>query len=126
MDYMENAGQESIESTPSDSANKTVSTKLSTHELSQLEAIAKRSNLTISSLIRELILAKIQKEKGPPKADFVLAEIVAVKLILMNIFAPIAWDQELMTKQRVEAILAEIKKVKHKAALEIQNGETRK
>jgi hypothetical protein len=122
MTNTENATPESI----SDSANKTASARLSAHELSQLEEIAKRHKTTPSALIRELILEKIQKEKGPQKADLVLAEIVAVRLILANILGPMACEQELMTKQRVEAILAEIKKVKNQAALEIQNGETRK
>jgi hypothetical protein len=122
---MEIAVQESIESSPSDSANKTVSAKLSAHELSQLEEIAERCNLTNSALIRKLILEKIQNEKGPPKADLLLAEIVGVRLILVNLLGPLVCDQEPMTKQRVDAILDEIKKVKHEAALQIQNGETR-
>jgi hypothetical protein len=126
MTNTESAIQESIESTPSDSARMTVSAKLSANELSQFEEIAGRCNLTNSAMIRKLILEKIQTEKGPPKADPLLAEIVAVKLILVNLLPPLVCDQEPMTKQRVEAIIDEIKKVKHKVALEIQNGGTRK
>jgi hypothetical protein len=119
MTNTENATPESI----SDSANKTASARLSAHELNQLEEIAARSKLTVSAFIRELILAKIQKEKGSPKADILLTEIVGIRLLLMNILGPLACEQELMTKQRVEAIVAEIKKVKHRVALQIQNGE---
>jgi hypothetical protein len=126
MNSMENDGQESIESPPSDSANKTVSAKLSAHELSQFEEIAGRCNLTNSAFIRKLILEKIQTEKGPPKADLLLAEIVGVRLLLVNVFGPMVLGQEPITKQRYESIMDEIKKVKHEVALQIQNGGTRK
>jgi hypothetical protein len=122
----ENATQTSIESASSDSANKTASARLSAHELNQLDAIAKRSNTTVSSLIRELILAKIESEKGPPKADILLTEIVDIRLMLRNLLVPIAIGSEPMTQQRADVILAEIKKLKNKVALELQNGETRK
>jgi hypothetical protein len=122
----ENSTQTSIESASSDSANKTASARLSAHELNQLDAIAKRSNTTVSSLIRELILAKIQSEKGPPKADILLTEIVDIRLMLRNLLVPIAIGSEPMTQQRADVILAEIKKLKNKVALELQNGETRK
>jgi hypothetical protein len=126
MNSMENDGQESIESPPSDSANKTVSAKLSAHELSQLEEIAERCDLTNSALIRKLILEKIKTEKGPQKADPVLAEIVGVRLLLVNVLGPMACDEEPLTKQRFESIADQIKKVKHEVALAIQNGGTRK
>jgi hypothetical protein len=126
MNSTENATKESVEFPTSDSANKTVSTKLSTHELSQLEALAERYKTTNSALIRELILAKIQTEKGPQKADLVLTEIVGVYAFLQNVLGPLVCGQEPITKQHFDAILAEIKKGKHKAALQLQNGETRK
>jgi hypothetical protein len=124
MKSMDTAAQESIESPTSDSANKTVSARLSAHELSQLEGIAKRCKLTNSALVRELILEKIQTENGPPKADPLLTEIVGVRLLLLNLLGPMAAGAEPLTKQRVDAIVDEIKKVKHKAALQIQNAET--
>jgi hypothetical protein len=123
MTNMENATKSSVESPTSDSANSTASARLSAHELSQLEAIAERYKTTNSALIRELILEKIQKEKGPQKADILLAEIVAIRLILVNILGPMAGGGEPLTKQQVASILDQIKKVKNKVALEIQNGE---
>jgi hypothetical protein len=126
MTNNETAVQKSVESPQSNSANMTVSAKLSAHELSQFEAIAERCKLTNSALIRELILGKIESEKGPPKADPLLAEIVAVRLLLVNLLPPLVCDQEPMTKQRVEAIIDEIKRLKNQVALQLQNGGTRK
>jgi hypothetical protein len=126
MNSMENDGQESIESPPSDSANKTVSAKLSAHELSQLEEIAERCDLTNSALIRKLILEKIKTEKGPPKADPLLAEIVGVRLLLVSLLGPVAAGWEPFTNQRVEEIIDRSTKTKHQVALQIQNGGTRK
>jgi hypothetical protein len=122
MTNTESAITESI----SDSANRTVSARLSAHELGQLEEIAERCDLTNSALIRKLILEKIQNEKGPPKADPLLAEIVGVRLLLVNVLGPMACDEEPLTKQRFESIVDQIKKVKHEVALTIHNGGTRK
>jgi hypothetical protein len=126
MTNAENATQTSIESPSSDSANKTASARLSAHELTQLEEIAKRHKTTPSALIRELILEKIQKETGPQKADILLTEIVGLRLTLVNLLGPLACNEEPPTRKRVEAILEEIKRIKPQVALDILNGETRK
>jgi Ribbon-helix-helix protein, copG family len=113
-----------------------VTVKLTQEELSELTAEAKRSGLSRSQWMRVALLARLRRQapierlKLPPKelqkADILLTEIVGIRLMLRNLLAPLAAGMEPMTKQRVEAILDEIKRLQPQVALDILNGETRK
>ena len=73
-----------------------------------------------SEWIRGLILAELQRENDPSKVDPLLAEIVGVRLLLVNLFKPKGNGQEPLSKVGFELLLNEIKKVKRQVALDIQ------
>jgi hypothetical protein len=109
-----------IDAGDSRARTKTAGTKLSIAELAAFEAHCRRLDITPGELIRRLIMAELQLAKEPQKADPVLAEIVGVRLLLVNLLGPVAAGQDPITKQRVESIADEIKRVKHQVALDIQ------
>jgi hypothetical protein len=109
-----------IDATDSRARTKTAGTKLSIAELAAFEAHCRRLDTTPGELIRRLIMAELQLAKEPQKADPLLAEIVGVRLLLVNLLGPVASGQDPITKQRVESIADEIKRVKHQVALDIQ------
>jgi hypothetical protein len=105
--------------TDSKARRKTAGTKLSIGECAALDTLCRRLNTTPGEFIRGLILAKIHE---PQAADPLLAEIVGIRLMLRNLLAPLAAGMEPMTKQRVEAILDEIKRLQPQVALDIQRS----
>jgi hypothetical protein len=94
----------------------TVATKIGGQELVNLKALAARRRQSTSDLIRELILAEIERDSGPPKVDPILSEIVGVRLLLVNLLRP----QATYSTVGFEALLDQIKQVKRQVALEIQ------
>ena len=99
---------------------KTVATKLSAKELRDLEALAARRQETPAGVIRQLILAELTKDAGPPKADPLLSEIIGVRLLLVNLLKPQLNGEKPLTPDVFEAMLTEIQKVKKQLALKVQ------
>jgi hypothetical protein len=99
-----------------------VTVKLTQDELREVTKLAARSGQPRSEWIRELILAKLQS--APSKADPILAEIVGIRLILVNLLGPVASGQEPITSARLESILDDIKRIKHQVAGDIQRQNT--
>ncbi len=100
----------------------TVGTRLSQEEVRQLAAIADARQLKIGDILRELILDEIGRKAKPPSPDPMLAEIVGVRLLLVNLFRP-GSGRETMTPENFEALLAEIKRVKKQLAIDIQRDD---
>jgi len=98
----------------------TVATKISGQELVNLKALAARRRQSTSDLIRELILAELERDSGPSKADPILSEIVGVRLLLVNLLRPQATGQAPYSTVGFEALLDQIKQVKRQVALDIQ------
>ena len=103
----------------------TVSTKLSDDENSMLEALAQRRKQTSSSLVRELVLAELERDSARPQADLLLSEIVGVRLLLVNLLQPRDEDDRL-TREGFEALLGEIKRMKKQVALDIERENGRR
>jgi hypothetical protein len=120
LKLIKNENAVDAEYTPSADRVKTIHAKLSAQELAHLEALADHRKQTISSLVRDLVVAEIKKENEPDKVDPVLAEIVGVRLLLVNLLGPLPPGQEPLTRPRFESIVAEIKKIKRQVALDIQ------
>jgi hypothetical protein len=99
-----------------------VTVKLTQNELREVTEHASGLGQARSEWIRGVVLAELQRTKEPQKADPLLAEIVGIRLMLRNLLAPLAAGMEPMTKQRVEAILDEIKRLQPQVALDIQRG----
>jgi hypothetical protein len=110
-----------IDATGAQARTKTAGTKLTTAEFSALEVHCRRFNITHGELIRRLIFAEIQRGKEPQKADLVLTEIVGIRLLLVNLLGPLTSGQEPITKERLDQILNEVKRVKQQVALDLQN-----
>jgi hypothetical protein len=70
----------------------TVATKIGGQELAKLKSLAARRIQSISDLIRELILAELERDSGPSKMDPILSEIVGVRLLLVNLLKPQATE----------------------------------
>jgi hypothetical protein len=99
---------------------KNVSAKLSEHEAARLDSLASRRERTRGELIRELILAELEKDSAPCGVDPVLSEIVGVRLLLVNLLRPQATGQAPYSTVGFEALLDQIKQVKRQVALDIQ------
>ena len=100
---------------------KTAGTKLSREEMTALEAHCNRLATNPGELIRQLILAELERDSRS-KANPILSEIVGVRLLLVNLLRPQATGQPPYTSVGFEALLDQIKQVKHELALEIQRG----
>ena len=98
----------------------TVATKISGQELVNLKSLAARRRQSTSDLIRELILAELERDSGPSKVDPILSEIVGVRLLLVNLLRPQATGQAPYSTVGFEALLDQIKQVKRQVALDIQ------
>ena len=98
----------------------TVATKISGQELVNLKALAARRRQCTSDLIRELILAELERDSGPSKVDPILSEIVGVRLLLVNLLRPQSTGQAPYSTAGFEALLDQIKQVKRQVALDIQ------
>jgi hypothetical protein len=103
----------------------TVGTRLSHEEVRQLTAIADERQVKVGDVLRELILEEISRQASPRTADPLLAEIVGVRLLLVNLMQP-RDKHDPLTKDSFEALLGEIKRMKKKVALDIERESGRR
>jgi hypothetical protein len=96
----------------------TVATKLGDQENELLEALALRRKQTTSGLVRELILAEIERDTARPQPDLVLSEIVGVRLLLVNLLRP-RDEHDALTTEAFDLLVGEIKRVKKQVAIEL-------
>jgi hypothetical protein len=88
---------------------KTLSTKVSEEEFTQLEAAANKSGLTLSEWCREAMLAGVNGQKEKSVADLyaangtgqaaLMAELVALRAILLNVLFRQANGQTLTAEE---------------------------
>lgn len=106
-----------------------VGTKLNESELRAFEALAAKRNQTQGELIRGLILneqANEQaRESGGVQPSAELTEITGIRLLLINLLKPVAVGQP-MTEKTFDGIVAEAKKRKAPAALELAQESQRR
>jgi hypothetical protein len=83
---------------------KTLGTKVSEEEFAQLEAAASERGLTLSEWCRETLLASVNRQ-DPKTADSggtgqaVMAELVALRAILLNVLFKLANGQTLTAEE---------------------------
>jgi hypothetical protein len=100
-----------------------VTTKLNPREVEDVERLARSRGLQRGELIRKLILDELARDAGSVEASTELTEIVGIRLMLTNLFRPLATGQKL-TPEAFDNMLAEVKKRKREvAADEIQDLE---
>jgi len=96
-----------------------VSSKLSRSEAEALDLLAKKRGQQRGELIRQLILAEVQRSDGEPTASPELSELVGIRLMLTNVLKPLATGQKI-TPEVFDGIMVEVKKRKRAVAIEAQ------
>jgi len=92
-----------------------VTTKLNLREVEDVERLARSRGLQRGELIRKLILDELARDAGSVEASTELTEIMGIRLMLTNLFRPLATGQKL-TPEAFDNMLAEVKKRKREVA----------
>jgi hypothetical protein len=92
-----------------------VSTRLTRKETRNLDALAKSRGVQRGELIRQLIRDELGRDAGTFVASTELTEIVGIRLMLTNLFRPLATGQKL-TPEAFDNMVAEVKKRKRSVA----------
>jgi len=87
-------------------------TKLNDAEFTELTALVEKRSQNTSEFIRELVLRELRWDKEEGHADPLLAEIVGVRLLLVNILRPLAAGQK-VPFETFDKLLDQIKILKH-------------
>ncbi len=94
---------------------RSVSTRLTRKETRNLDALAKSRGVQRGELIRQLILDELARDAGTSAASTELTEIMGIRLMLTNLFRPLATGQKL-TPEAFDNMVAEVKKRKRSVA----------
>jgi hypothetical protein len=106
---------------------KSIGFKVSEEEYAQLQTAARTSGRTLGEWCREVVLASASdaERRDPSIADPALAEIVGVRLLLVNVLGPVAAGEN-VTAERFNQLLDQISEVKHQFAAKLQQQAARK
>jgi hypothetical protein len=94
---------------------RSVSTRLTRKETRNLDALAKSRGVQRGELIRQLIRHELGRDAGTSAASTELTEIMGIRLMLTNLFRPLATGQKL-TPEAFDNMVAEVKKRKRSVA----------
>ena len=92
-----------------------VSSKLSRSEADRLDLLVKKRGQQRGEFIRRLILDELARDSGSVPASTELTEIMGIRLMLTNLFRPLATGQKL-TPEAFDNMVAEVKKRKRSVA----------
>lgn len=92
-----------------------VTAKLTNEELERVTDFARSQGLARGEWIRDVIL---REAGGGPTHDPALAEILGVRLLLVNVLRPLASGQ-LLASEAFDKLLDEISEAKHQLALKL-------
>ena len=92
-----------------------VTVKLTKDELGRVTEFAKSQGLARGEWIRNVILR--EAEEGP-RSDPALAEILGIRLLLVNVLRPLASGQ-LLASEAFDKLLDEISEAKHQLAVKL-------
>jgi hypothetical protein len=98
-----------------ESRNHTLTTKLTETEQRAVEAAAGAETKTTGEWLRGLALDAIEENSGTGPNAVALAEIVGVRLLLVNVLRTLAAGQR-VTPEAFDKLLDEISKAKHELA----------
>ena len=84
-----------------------VGTKLSTEEHRAFEALLFKRNQRQAELIRDLILAEVEREKNGIQPSYEQTEVTACRLILVNLLKPIVTGKH-TTDEAFDRLIDEI------------------
>jgi hypothetical protein len=97
---------------------KTVATWLSTEELEEVESAAKRDGKSLAEWLRDTILREAQQRPADP-VELILAELLAIRLMLLNLYrstAETAAEGKQLRSETVLKIRDEVNAVKFQEA----------
>jgi hypothetical protein len=97
-----------------ESRNRSLNTKLTASEFAAVAASAKANGSALGEWVRDLILRELRRAGN----DLSLAEILGVRLLLVNVLRPLAAGQRL-APEAFDKLLDEISQAKHKLAAKI-------
>ena len=92
-----------------------VSTRLTRKETWNLDALAKSRGVQRGELMRQLIRDELARDACTSAVSTELTEIMGIRLMLTNLFRPLATGQKL-TPEAFDNMVAEIKKRKRSVA----------
>ncbi len=95
---------------------KSIGFKVSEEEYAQLETAAQASGRTLGEWCREAIL-----RGGASNVDPALAEIIGVRLLLVNVLGPVAAGEK-VTPEKFNQLLDQISEAKHQLAAKLQQA----
>ena len=101
---------------------KSIGFKVSEEEYARLEEAAQASGRTLGEWCREVVLASASEAE---RHDPALAEIVGVRLLLVNVLRPVAAGEKL-APEAFDKMLDQISAVKHELAAKLQQQAARK
>lgn len=84
--------------------NRTVGCKMSEAEYEQLIAVAERDGLTLSEWCREALLQQVGMQKPRAVEEIVLAELIALRTILLNALYKLA-HREALTPDEMQRLI---------------------
>ena len=99
-----------------------VTAKLTKEDLGRVTEFARSQGLARGEWIRDVILRELRKESA---SDPTLAEILGVRLLLVNVLRPLAAGQRL-TPEAFDKLLDEISDAKHQLAAKLATPGERK
>ena len=102
--------------------NQSLNTKLTPTEFGAVEAAAAADGCALGEWVRDVILRELRKGSA---SDPSLAEILGVRLLLVNVLRPLAAGQRL-TPETFDKLLDEISDAKHQLAAKLATPGERK
>ena len=103
---------------------KSIGLKVSEEEYAQLETAAQASGQTLGEWCREAIL-RGGSASDAERHDPALAEIIGVRLLLVNVLGPVAAGEK-VTPEKFNQLLDQISKAKHQLAAKLQQQASEK
>lgn len=101
------------------SRTKTVGARLTDSEEDELIAAAQREGRNISEWAREVLLQEARRSKD----DALFTEIIATRMLLVNLLKPLLMGQK-VTSERLTEIMTTVRTEKRKAAQEVMQQYT--
>ncbi len=92
-----------------------VGTKLTQAEFAQVEAASKAEGKAVGEWLRDAALNAIHIETSSGRCDFVLAEVIGVRLLLVNVLRSVAAGQTI-SPEAFDKLLDEIGNAKYRLA----------
>ncbi|MGB8065151.1 MAG: hypothetical protein WCF26_24915 [Candidatus Sulfotelmatobacter sp.] len=94
---------------------KSIGFKVSEEEYAQMETAAQASGRTLGEWCRQVVLASASDARRDPA----LAEILGVRLLLVNVLGPVAAGEK-VTAEKFNQLLDQISEAKHQLAAKLQ------